>query len=387
MLKKKTGGHAKSILILSATAGAGHVRAGDALAETARTLSLPVQIQHEDILSFTFPLFKKLYSETYYALVNASPELWGYLYKKTEKNTVRKKPSFLKLFDHFNYKTYLKRLQEIRPDAIICTHFLPYAAITDEIRKSTWRIPFFSVPTDYAVHALWIDPSIKRYYVATDEAAWTLSAQGIPNNNVVATGIPVMPQFRKALNKNVVRKKLGLRPNVFTIMVLSGGYGIGVIDKLVPSIANFLSTYGTNKQFQLLVVCGKNPTLYDKLRGMDFPNTVHVQLYQFISFVDALMNCSDVLITKSGGLTVSEALAEHLPMVIFDPIPGQEGRNADYVIEHGAGLSAINLPALHYKLQHLIDEPKQLDTMRKNAKQIARPDAAKKILEDVLQLV
>jgi processive 1,2-diacylglycerol beta-glucosyltransferase len=377
----------KTILILSATAGAGHVRAGEALLETAKALKLPLNVIHKDILNFTSPLFKKIYSEVYFTIVNTSPELWGYFYKRAERKDVTKiKSPLLKLFDQFNYKKYLQELDSLRPDAVLCTHFLPYLAITDKIATPGWMIPFFSVPTDYDAHSLWIHPSVKRYYVATEETAWTLKSNGMSPSDIQVTGIPVMPSFSDRPSKTKARASLRFPTSSLTIMIASGGYGIGVIDNLVPSVAEFLSGY-SRRHFHLIVPCGKNNRLYDKLSRTTFPENVRVTLYRYISFMDRLMDCSDILISKAGGLTVSEGLAKHLPMIIFDPIPGQEGRNTDYIVEHGAGIRAGNLANLHFKLKEFIEKPSLVMTMRKNAGRIATPEAARMIWEDLLQRI
>jgi len=373
------------ILVFSATAGAGHVRAADALVEAQRYYDMPLEIKHHDILDFTFPLFKKLYSEFYFAVAKASPDLWGYLYRKAgHEQSGKPKSAILKLFDHFNYKKYFETIEHYRPDALLCTHFLPYAGISGR-RHALLNIPIFSVPTDYDVHTLWISNNVSKFYTATEETAWTLSSRGIPQRNIAVTGIPVMPQFAETTSQPAARKALGLSPERFTVMILSGGYGIGIIDKLVPAVASFLSEM--NAKSQLIVVCGKNKRLYDKLKRMKATEKVAVTLYQYVSFIDKLMESADVLITKSGGLTVSEALVKHLPMIIFDPIPGQEGRNADYLTEHGTAVLASNLIQLHYKLKQVIDEPGILASMRRKAKSIARPNAAREILEDIGRII
>ncbi|MBI4546765.1 MAG: glycosyltransferase [Ignavibacteriae bacterium] len=375
----------KSILVLSATAGAGHVRAAEALVEASHLLSLPITIQHIDVLDYTSRPFKKLYSETYTLIVNNSPKLWGYLYKTTESKSLDRKKSFLmKLFDSFNYQKFLQALNDHQPDAALCTHFLPYWGISHKMSKPEWRIPFFAVPTDYGIHSLWMNPWLKRYYVATAEAAWTIKSRGFSDEKILVTGIPVMPQFGLSVDQHVAREEFSLDPHTLTIMVLSGGYGVGVLDELVPSVALFLSKF-ERKEFQLLVVCGRNRKLYNKLNAMNFPSNVKVYLYQFVPYIDKLMDCADVLITKAGGLTVSEALAKNLPMIIYDPFPGQEGLNATYIIERGAALGAINFSLLNYKLKQLIEEPRLLEHMKANAKKIARPNAAKEILADVLR--
>ena len=374
----------KSILILSATAGAGHVRAGDALMDAAHIYFSGTEIHHEDILNFTSPLFKKLYNDVYVSLVAASPEFWGYLYNRAGHGQTSKKKSLLvKLFDQINYKKYLRVINELRPDAILCTHFLPYLAIADKIQSTGWNIPFFVATTDYDVHPLWIHPAVRRYYAASDESAWTICSFGIPSEKIITTGIPIMPQFARHSTQRTARAALNLPEKMFTIMVLSGGYGIGIIDKLVPSVAEFLHSF-PKKRFQLLIVCGKNRKLFGALSHISYPANVSVKLYPFVQNIDELMSASDLLITKSGGLTVSEALAKHLPMIIFDPIPGQEARNAYYLLEHGAAMSAFNFPNLHYKVQTLIFHPDQLQAMRNAAGQIAHPDAAHDILKDLL---
>jgi|WetSurMetagenome_2_1015567.scaffolds.fasta_scaffold210589_1 processive 1,2-diacylglycerol beta-glucosyltransferase len=377
----------KSILILSATAGAGHVRAGDALMNATRNYFQDIDIHHEDILNFTSPVFKKLYNDVYVSLVAASPEFWGYLYNRAGHGRSSKKKSFpVKLFDYLNYKKYLRVIDELQPDAVLCTHFLPYLAIADTIQSTGWKIPFFVATTDYDVHPLWIHPAIRRYYTASDETAWTIRSFGIPADMIKTTGIPIMPRFAQHCSRRAIRAALDISEKSFTIMILSGGYGIGVIDKLVPSVAEFLGTF-SRKKFQLLVICGKNQKLYNTLSRASYPGNVSVIVYPFIQNIDELMSASDLLITKSGGLTVAEALAKHLPMIIFDPIPGQEARNAYYLIEHGAAMTAFSFPNLHFKLQDLIDHPQSLRSMQSAATQIAHPDAACEILRDLLSQI
>lgn len=377
----------KSILILSARAGAGHVRAAEALVETATALSLPYEIRHEDILRFTLPLFRKIYRDIQYAVVDKSPELWGYLYRKTEfTGTPQPPPQFIKVFNYVNYKKYFKLIETIRPDAIVCTHFLPYAAIAEELEQPAWKIPFFAVTTDYDVHSLWVNPSIKRYYAATKEAAWVLASHGIAESSIAVTGIPVMPAFGLHDSPRAARLAMGYSPKMFTIMILAGGYGAGVIERMLTAVMAVFTPYH-RKHFQMLIVCGKNERLFHNLQRIRPPANIHMQLHRQISFIDRLMDCSDVLITKSGGLIVSEALAKQLPMIIYDPVPGQEGRNATYLLEHGAAVSALSLSNLEFKLKQFIDEPQFLVKMKGYASAIAKPDAATEIWNDLLKYI
>ena len=373
----------RSILVLSATAGAGHTRAAEALVETARLLDPAPAVRHQDILGYTSPLFRKIYSEAYFAVVNRSPELWGYFYRKTEERGANPKRSpLVRIFDHFNYRRYQEAIEKLRPDAIICTHFLPYAAIADKLAAPGWEIPFYSVPTDFDAHALWVNPSVSRYYVANQETSWTLESHGIPPEKIRVTGIPIMPSFARS-GRSAARAEFGVAPSAFTIMIASGGYGINVADNLVPGIAEFLARY-PRKKFHLLIACGKNRPLHEKLSRIQAPPNVSISLFGYVPFVDRLMECSDVIVTKSGGLTTAEALAKGLPMLILDPIPGQEGRNADYVVENGAGFRPATIANLQFRLRELVDEPGLLPALRARAKALGRPFAARTILKDIL---
>ena len=373
-----------SVLILSATAGAGHIRAAEALVEAAATMGRRITVRHKDILEYTAPIYRKIYSEAYFAVVNRSPELWGYFYRKAEAGGAAKKRSLLvRAFDHFNYRKYREDLRRLRPDGVLCTHFLPYAAIAEDMSSPDWRIPFFSVPTDFDAHALWVSPSVRRFYVANEETSWTLQSHGIPEERIRVTGIPVMPAFARQ-GRRAARREFGVSTAAFTIMIASGGYGINVADDLVPGIAGFLARY-PGKEFHLLVACGRNEALYERLARVGAPANVRVSLFRYVPFVDRLMDCSDVIVTKSGGLTTAESLAKGLPMIILDPIPGQEGRNADYVVEHGAGFRPATMTALQFRLRQLIEDPLLLSGASANAKALGRPAAARTILNDLLR--
>jgi processive 1,2-diacylglycerol beta-glucosyltransferase len=368
-------------LILSCSGGAGHIRAAESLHRTSSHMRLPLRTEHYDVLDFTPKLFKKLYSESYIQMVNHAPELWGYLYQQAERKPY-KKNKFIKSFDQLNYKHYLQTLLELRPDAIICTHFLPYISISSELRRNGITAPVFAATTDFDVHQLWIDPIVEKYYVFHRESAWQLHSKHIPAEKIAITGIPIMPEFQLRENLKTVRKKLGLDANHFTILSLSGGFGIGRVKEIVEQISGTLSMF-PKKKFSLLIVCGKNDKARAEVQALRFPKNVDPHIFGFVANIHELMNASDVLISKAGGLTSSEALAKSLPMLVIDPIPGQESRNTDLIIEHGAGWKAINLSNLAYKLRNILEMPKLLTQARTAAQLLSKPNAATTILTDV----
>jgi processive 1,2-diacylglycerol beta-glucosyltransferase len=368
-------------LILSCSGGAGHIRAAEALHKTAQLTGLPIRTEHYDVLDFTSKLFKRFYSGSYIQMVNRAPELWGYLYQQSERKPYERK-GLVKQFDNLNYRRYLHRLSELRPDAIICTHFLPYISVSSELRKNNITAPIFAVTTDFDVHQLWIDDIIDRYFVFHEESAWQLQSKHVPADKIKITGIPVMPEFRVKEESKPVRKRFGLNSNYFTLLVLSGGFGIGKIKEIAEQVASTLNSFPKRK-FNLIIVCGKNESARIKLQEMCFPKNVDPKIFGFVTNIHELMDASDILISKAGGLTSSEAMAKSLPMLIIDPIPGQESRNTDIMVEHGAGWKAMNLANLSYKLRNILETPSLLIKAQSSTSCLAKPNAASTILNDV----
>lgn len=370
-----------SLLIFSASGGAGHLRAGVALEKAASTLPFPLKAKHYDCLDFTSKAFKKLYADSYLALINRAPELWGYLYSLAEGRPYRKR-GLLRIFDNFNYQRYLKFLQAEQPDAIIATHFLPVISVSNKLRKAGIRAPIFAVTTDFDAHQYWVDPIVERYYVHHEESACQLQSKGVPEEKIAIHGIPLMQEFRSILDREAVRSRIGIDSRRLTLLIISGGFGTGRLEEIVHQTASTLGQQ-EGKEFTLLVVCGKNERLKRSLARYGFPLNVDAKIFGFADNVHDLMNASDLLVSKSGGLTSAEAMAKQLPMIIVDPIPGQETRNADLVVEHGAGWKAVDLANLSYKIRRVIQQPALLIKARDSAASLAKPDAANTILEDV----
>lgn len=370
-----------SLLIFSATGGAGHLRAGVALEKAASALSYPVKAKHYDCLDFTSKAFKKVYADSYLALINRAPELWGYLYSLAEGKPYRKR-GLLRLFDDFNYQRYLKFLLAEQPDAIIATHFLPVISVSNKLRKAGVDAPVFAVTTDFDAHQYWVDPIVERYYVHHEESAWQLHSKGVPEEKISIHGIPLMQEFRSIHPRDTVRSQLGIEKTRLTLLIISGGFGTGRLEEIVHQTAATLGQQ-EGKEFTLLVVCGKNERSKKSLTRYGFPRNVDARVFGFVDNIHDLMNASDLLISKSGGLTSAEAMAKQLPMIIVDPIPGQEARNADLVVEQGAGWKAVNLANLSYKIRRVMQQPDLLIKARNAAASLAKPDAANTILDDV----
>ena len=358
------------------------MRAGEAIRQAAHEVSGSLRCEHHDCLDFTSTLFKKLYAGSYLKMVNRAPELWGYLYALSEGQSIRKK-LMLKVFDHFNYQRYLLGLRSLGPDAIICTHFLPFRAVSESLRRSGVTAPVFAATTDVDVHNYWIDPVVDRYYVFHEESAWQLSAKGVHPERIRVLGIPISPAFERAISKQRARADLAIERDRFTILLMSGGFGVGSIEELVSHTRSVLAAK-IDAAFTLLVVCGTNERARSAIERMTMPANVDTRVYGFVETIRVMMSASDLLVSKAGGLTTAEAMASGLPMIMVNPIPGQEMRNADLLVEHQAGWKALNLSHFQYKLSQVLVEPGLLERAALATHRLAKPAAARKILADVL---
>lgn len=364
------------LLFLSAGAGAGHNRAAEALAAAA------AEEGHEarwlDVLKFTSRVFNALYADAYVWMANHSPELWGFFYKLMGKPVRR--PALDRLvreYDSRSYKPFMEAVAGYRADAIVCTHFLPPNVVRAHLRER--RPPLYTVVTDFDVHAFWVQPDTDTYFVGNDQVRWLMGRFGFPMDRIEVTGIPVHPVFSRTRGRRDVRRELGLDGAGPTVLFMSGGFGMG---DMVSATEQLLAL---ETPFQLLIVAGRNDRLRGRLEKAVQRSRRRVRVFGFVNNVQDLMEASDLLISKSGGLTSCESMARSLPMIVFSPIPGQEERNADYLIENGAALKAPTAEVLGFKVAEALETPGRLDKMRKSAAAIARPRAARDIVRRVLE--
>ncbi len=352
------------ILVLSASAGAGHNRAAEAIRESARAYSPGVETEWIDSLKFTNKVFAKLYEQSYVWLASYSPTLWGAIYKEMGKNKEHKNvEKLVELHDRLTYRKLQEAVEEFRPDAVVCTHFLP----ANVLLAKRIGVPVYVVVTDFDAHMMWYKPKAAGYFVASDEVKVQLSRFGYPPEKIHTTGIPIHPVFALDTPRPPSEKP--------AILFMSGGFGMGHMEEALERIL------AIHVPFKLTVVAGKNEPMRKKLEKISAGRAV---VHGFVNNVHELMGQSDLIITKAGGLTVSECLAKRLPMVIFSPIPGQEECNADYMLEHGCAVKARTLDVLDYKVLELLESPARLDMMRRACGSAAKPNAGRDLLRRIL---
>jgi processive 1,2-diacylglycerol beta-glucosyltransferase len=367
------------IAVFSVSAGAGHVRAAQALEAAAKRWYPGVEVVHVDIMDLVPKLFRTIYADTYLKVVEHHPAFWGYLYAKTDRGKVDSALSRLRIaIERLNTQKLKKVLREIAPDHVICTHFLPAQILSRKVRNSGFERPVWVQVTDFDVHALWLHEGMSGYFAANDEVAWRMAERGIPRNIVHVTGIPIMPVFGDPQARSKSATEFNLDPNRTTLLMMSGGAGVGGIETLAERLLRL------DADFQLVALAGRNEKLLDSLRELAARHPGRLVPLGFTRVIERVMAAADLAITKPGGLTTSECLAMGLPMIVVSPIPGQEERNADFLLENGAALKACDAGALAWRVQHLLADRQRLTRLRENARRLGRPDAARQVLDIVL---
>jgi len=371
------------IFIIYASSGAGHKRASEAIYKAFQEEGAHgVDVRILDSLEYTNRFFKWVYPSIYLYAVHYLPSIWGFFYALFDHERLDYFVSKLRrLSNHINSKRFVQFLEDEKPDVVLCTHFFATEVISEMKRKMGFRTRLISVITDFGVHAFWVSKEVDRYVVGTEDTKMDLMRRGIWQDRIEVFGIPVDPAFSKKIQRKEMCDKLGIRTQAFTILIVSGGFGIGPVEGLARRISK-LELPG--KILQLLIVCGRNLRLYEDIKGIDFDKNNHVKIYGFVENIDELMSASDIIISKSGGLTVAESLAKGLPMIIFSPIPGQEFRNCRLLVRYGTSIELNKVSQIDTVLLKMSSSPDMLDKMRQSILKIAKPYAAKDVVRMVL---
>lgn len=371
----------KKVLVLSASAGAGHVRAAQAVMRAFTEMGAAEEISHVDTLEYTNKIFRNLYSKAFIDLVDKAPDLLGWLYDQWDRPWQNERRRIA--FDTLNTGPFIKMLKKSAADLVVCTHFLPAEIISFLKAKEKITCRQAIVVTDFDVHAMWLCRHHEHYFVALDETREHLAKLGIPRGNLTVSGIPIDPVFTIAKEKQAMRMKHGLDADRITILVSAGGFGVGPIEHIMTSLLEM------RHPAQVLAMCGRNEELLARIGEIAASGrngNVAIHPIGYTTDMDEYMAASDMAIGKPGGLTMSEAMAKGLVFVIVNPIPGQEERNADHLLEEGAAIRCNNLPVLAYKIDRLLDDEARFAAMRANAIRLSRPRAAYTIVEKLLEL-
>ncbi|MFZ5646314.1 MAG: MGDG synthase family glycosyltransferase [Bacillota bacterium] len=369
-------GGKRRIIVLSVSAGSGHIRAAQALQSAFLEEDPELEVIILDTFKYASPSLEKLVLGAYMEMLRLTPAFYGYIYRQSEKGQLLSgfaKKEFNRLLSRFSSPRLIDFIDSHRPEAVICTHPFPLGVLSALRRQGKFGRYTVGTLTDMTIHPYWIFPEVDLYTVGAERLAGELAGFGIPESRIYTTGIPIDPAFAGDVDRKAVLASCNLVEGIPTILVMGGGLGMGPLEEAVAALG------ATDTRCQIIVVTGSNTPLKEKIELMSarLPNRVFVLGY--CDNVHQLMAVSNIMVSKAGGLSCAEALARRLPILIMDPLPGQEERNAQFLVSEGAALGVSGTDDLVGKVKKCLANPFLLEEMSGAAARLGRPDAARVI--------
>jgi processive 1,2-diacylglycerol beta-glucosyltransferase len=368
------------VLIFSASYGEGHQQAAVAVRDALWQRSPGARIHIVDYLRTVHPVLNQVTKYCYLKSVQIAPALWGLFYKGTSQIS----PSSLiqRQLNSLGLELMERELTRWRPDVVVSTFPTPAGVVSSLKTKGRVEVPLVTVITDHTVHSQWIHPATDLYCVGSTDVEQGLLARGVPADRIRVTGIPVRPVFALPQDPVKLRHKYGLSSDAPVVLVMGGAYGVmSDIDEICEEL--FLYPH----RVQVLVVCGRNERMRVRLRALAREAVHPVRIFGFVEHIHELMALADLMITKAGGLTISEALAMRLPMLVYRPIPGQEEANARFLTRAGVAVYAKTRRDVSAQLYDLlVRHPERREEMRERMMHVRRLHAADEVADAVLAL-
>lgn len=360
------------ILIMTASIGNGHKQAASAAAEAISKLYPDTEIISMDFFEFFRNQTSDILRNAYLAMVDYLPNGYRLLYHLTS----RMKPGG-RVTDAISWrlrKKVLKAIQVLMPHYILFTDPFSAALVLPLKKQGKLTIPMGMVITDYTAHPLWLNPGLDQYFVACSQLKKDLRKRGVPRGKIDVTGIPVNARFRSIPPRGETLAGLRLSPQLPVLLLMGGGLGLGPLDRVLDALGSL------GRPLQVIAVTGKNQELYNSLSQRSYPPQLRVSVQGFCTNIPELMRASDLLISKAGGLTLSEAMCAGLPVIIYDPLPGQEVANARLLEQAGAARMVEGLNELSIEVEELLwSNPQARKTMARNCRALGRPQAARSV--------
>ncbi|MDD5503704.1 MAG: glycosyltransferase [Candidatus Omnitrophica bacterium] len=365
------GNDMKKILVIYASAGDGHKKAAEAIYKSLLYYKADVLVMPIDSLNYTTRFFKFFYKRTYIIMIKKFPWLWGFFYRLLNIRFFFVLASLFRMIANIaNSKRLAKFLRAENFDVIVSTHFFAPYIISRLKKKGLIKSRLINVITDFMPHLYWISDCVDIYTVAANETALGLENMGVTREKIMPLGIPVRKQFLTVTLKQQARARLGLDSGRFTILMMRGGLGVGPVIQILKRLR------ALTFNLQVIVVCGHNTALRSQVSAVDMGPGKNIQVTGFSHDVAQLMAASDIMVSKAGGITVAEALSIGLPIICFNPIPGQEQANALFLTENNIGFKAKTLNDINAIIENVRHNPASCNELEKRIRQAGKPSAA-----------
>ncbi|CUO23270.1 glycosyltransferase [Clostridium sp. NSJ-49] len=368
-----------NILILSASTGGGHMRASRAIENYMSEHDKSANVKIVDSLLYINPILNKTVTSGYVYLATKTPKIYGKIYELTNKED--RWISFVNRLNYLFANKLLPLIDEFKPDVIITTHPFPTEMVSILKAKELVNIPLVCIMTDYAPHKTWVNQKVDAYIVSNDDMVKEMSKIGVREEVIYPYGIPIEQVFFEKKDKDLVLNELELNPNLPTILMMAGSFGVTNVFKIYEDIINI------DREFQVIVITGKNQKLYDEFAKVINKSEKHTKLIYFTDEVNKFMQAADIIITKPGGLTITEALASNIPMAIFDAIPGQEEENAEFLINHNMAIKLEKNQSCDKLIEELLMNKEKLNNMKEACRSFDKNDSSKNICALINELV
>jgi len=354
----------------------GHRQATLAIQNSLRQLDRSIEAPRINGFGYTFPRLEKVVNRAYLSVIKRTPKIWDYMYDNPK--IVKKSASIKKYLHRTSYPKLETLFERYNPDTVVCTQAFPCGMVADYKMTRGLDIKLIGVLTDFAPHSFWLNEGVDYYVVPSTESRDRFIAKGIPEDKIKVYGIPIRLRFATQLDKEPIIQQMGLDPHIPIILIMGGGQGLGPIRQAVKSLLRI------DMELQMLVITGINKKLTRGLQKMKLPPGKTIRYYEYVHNVDELMEIASLIITKPGGMTTSESLAKGLPMVIINPIPGQEMRNTDFLLKNGIAIRVGKTHDIGEEIELLLKSSERLRAMREAAYAHAKPHAAMDIAKLIL---
>ena len=366
-----------NILLMYISEHSGHHQASAALAKAIREIDPDCSILSINAFKFTSPVLEKITHKAYMGVIKKRPEIWNYLYDNP--SVASKTERIRRIFNDAGSRKLERLIADFKPDAVACTQALPCSIMAYYKKRRSARIPLVGILTDYAPHSYWINEGVDKYVVPSEKIKDSLVRKGVPPEKIEPSGTPIDPAFATSTDTKHILRETGFSGDKPIILIMGGTHGIGPDEKLVKALDT------CREDIQMIIVTGVNKRLFRRIKKIEGSLKKKVVTMGFVDNVHELMQISELIVTKPGGMTTAESLAKSLPMVIINPLPGQEDLNTKTLTDKGMALKAADENDAAAIIDDLLRNPEKMekmrDAMRKNAKPQSASEAARLLAE------
>jgi len=363
----------KKILILTANYGNGHMQVAKTLYDECKSQGFE-HVVVSNLYQESNPIVSEVTQYLYLKSFSIGKQFYRLFYYGVDK-----------IYNKRKFNIYLKmgnkRLDELiqlhNPDIIIIT--FPMIVVPEYRNKTGKVIPTFNVMTDFCLHKIWVHENIDRYYVATDYVKQKLVEIGTHPSDVKVTGIPIRPQFEADVPKSMIYKKYGLSSDKKVLLIMAGAHGV------LKNVKELCEALLLDSEVQIVVVCGKNAALKQSLSVLEQAHPDQLKALGYVEQIDELFRVTDCMITKPGGITLTEATAIGVPVILYKPVPGQEKENALFFEDYGAAIVINRHEDILESVTNLLQDEEKLETMKQNMKKLHLKQSSQTILEDIVE--